>query len=145
VRVPLVTHWTVNPGKWADAHGCDPSTCARDVIGDLTSAIATLPIYEEHEDLTPREAQQFEIEAPRPDGLLRFTLSWLIETTAQRWREGRATYNIFAEVPEQHRAYDDVALVTARELFGHAQVWEADTVMRVLAPFTATYTRQMLS
>ncbi|MFC4048320.1 hypothetical protein ACFOY4_01380 [Actinomadura syzygii] len=142
MKVHLVTHWTLNPELWAQAHGCDPSTCALHLCWDLSAAIEDLPIYRDHADLVPRDAEPTGIEPDRGDGLVRWWMSWTIEATAQRWREGRATLDTYANVPQQRRAYDDLALLTARELFGHAQIWEADAVIRVHAPFAATWTRE---
>src|SRR5687768_3730196 len=99
MRVHLATHWTVDPDKWAHAFGSDPATCARELGWDLSAVIADLPIYQQHPDLIPRDAEPTRIEPDQLDGLARWWMSWTIETTAARWREGRAEHETYADVP----------------------------------------------
>lgn len=141
--VRLDTAWDLDPQGWAEALGADERVCARELMHYLSASIGDLELYTDNQAIVARDGTTAQALPDQLDGRVRFELGWLIETTAEDWRRIRQERQSIAEVPTLDRAHLDLATYTARELYGLPQICETDAVMRVLHPYTATYTPQI--
>ncbi|MEU5429773.1 hypothetical protein AB0H73_29855 [Streptomyces olivoreticuli] len=148
--VRLNTSWTVDPEKWADAAGMDPSRCLPELPWYISDAVSYIPMLDAT-DARLRYPGDDSFLPAELDGLVRFTMNWSIHVDADTWIRTRATGSgdrphaedcgYTSPVPAPHgRAHADCAQHVADMLYHLPMVIESEATMKLLAPFERTYT-----